>query len=226
MTLSTRQLLFFLLATTALFALVNGLLGLQQYLTGEVNRGILYNLFDLNIEATIPTWFTTIVLFCSSLTLAAVARTKQRERDAFRYYWWALSLIFLYLSVDEAAQIHEHWDDNLEVIDNLPGFFYYGWVVPGMILVGISALVFARFFFHLGRATQTYLLIGAVTYVGGAIGMEMIGGYVLDTQGPGVVTGLIVIAEESLEQVGAILFLVAFLDYFQNLRRVAPPDSG
>lgn len=216
MTLSTRRVLFVLLAITAVFALINGLLGLNQYLTGEADWGLLHNLFDLNLEATIPTWFATVVLFCSSLALAAIARTKWRVRDAFRYYWWALSLIFLYLSVDEAAQIHERWDDNFEVIDNLPGFFFYGWVVPGLILVGLSALVFARFFFHLPRATKTYLVIAAFSYVGGAIGMEMLGGYVLDTRGSGVATGLIVIAEESFEQVGAIVFLVAFLGYLQN----------
>ena len=67
----------------------------------------LVGLFHLNREANIPTLFSTFQLLLASglLSIIAVARKNQGERDYL--YWLGLATGFLFLSIDEGAQIHE-----------------------------------------------------------------------------------------------------------------------
>ena len=56
-------------------------------------------------ESNIPTWFATLTLALTALSLAVAGLAEQRgTRD--RVMWWALSAIFLYLWLDEATDLH------------------------------------------------------------------------------------------------------------------------
>lgn len=214
-TLPLRRSLLTLLAITLAIALINGLFGVDQYVGGSDNTGRLYAFFDLNSESNFPTWFSAALLLGSGLVAAAIAYLKSQLRAPLRWYWWGVSATFFYLSVDEAAQVHENWGDITPTIDNLGGAFYFGWVVPGTALVALFLILFAGFIAQLPRRALVNFTLAGTTYLVGAIGMEMLGAYVLTSRGSGVITGLVVIAEESLEQIGAILFLYALLDYLR-----------
>jgi hypothetical protein len=64
-------------------------------------------LFHLGREASLPSWFSAVLLLTAGVLLAVIAGVKRRQADAFRRYWAALSWIFVYLSADEAAVLHE-----------------------------------------------------------------------------------------------------------------------
>ena len=68
---------------------------------------LLMNSFYTDKEANIPTYFNTIILFIPSIQFAITAAWKFSIKDKFKFQWLGLSLVFLYLSLDEASVLHE-----------------------------------------------------------------------------------------------------------------------
>lgn len=65
----------------------------------------LISLFDLDKEKNIPTFCSTIALvFCSAL-LAIIALARKKIGEGY-FFWLGLSIIFLFISIDEFAAIH------------------------------------------------------------------------------------------------------------------------
>lgn len=91
------------------------LLNLGQLLLGASVEGSaagkalrrLARLLNVSLEYNIPTWYQAIALFLCGLTLAVIAMVKQQEASRWTQYWRVLSLIFFFLSLDEAAELHE-----------------------------------------------------------------------------------------------------------------------
>ena len=70
---------------------------------------------------------------------------------------------------------------------------------------------------HLDHRTRNFFLISAVIFVGGAVGIESIGGYIKDTIGIDNWWYYLEVAfEESSEMAGVITFIYALLDYMQR----------
>lgn len=169
-------------------------------------------LFHLGREANIPAWFSTILLLASAMLLGVIACAKAVQRQPFRHRWLALSLIFIYLSVDEAAMLHEEIGGVLA--DLFPNsIFVHGWFIFGGCLVVLFAAIYWRFFLSLPLATRRLILMAAITFVGGAIGIEVLAlpyenGRVADYG-----FALLVALEEFMEMAGIVLFIYALLDY-------------
>ena len=90
----------------------------------------------------------------------------------------------------------------------------YAWVVPGLVLVGAVFLLYARFLWRLPPRTRWRFLVAGGLYVGGALGMELLGGK-LHTE-LGYNTPWYIAAaqlEEVLEMSGVIVFIDALLSY-------------
>jgi hypothetical protein len=116
-------------------------------------------------DTSIPTWYSSIALLLCSVLLATIAATKKRQGERYATRWGVLSAIFLILSVDEVARIHETVG-NLgsysvaKLVGFSPsGFVYYFWVVPGAVFVLAVLLAYARFLLHLPRRTRLLLLV-------------------------------------------------------------------
>jgi hypothetical protein len=170
--------------------------------------------------------------------LAIIASDERRRGSRWVRHWWALSLIFFYISLDELSSLHEnanHWFA-------LGGILYFGWVIPAGIAVAVVGLSYLRFLAALpARARRGFLVAGAF-YVGGALGVELILAYWTDVVGDkNFGYSLIDLVEESMEMIGASLFLLALLEYLGSpagevrlvlatKRPAAPPaasgDSG
>lgn len=69
----------------------------------------IHDRFDLDTEANIPTWFSTVLLFCVSLTsLAIYIFGRNLEINAScQSFWLGFAAVYCFLSLDEAATIHE-----------------------------------------------------------------------------------------------------------------------
>jgi hypothetical protein len=104
-------------------------------------------LFDLNREGNIPSWYSSITLLLCAFLLANIASLKK----GFPYssHWKALSLIFVYLSVDESAELHEKWNYLMKPFIHSSGVLYAPWVVPGSIFVVIVLISYVKFLSHL-----------------------------------------------------------------------------
>ena len=155
--------------------------------------------------------------FVNGESIAIIAITKHKQGDRYAFQWKCLSLIFLYLSVNEAAGIHELAIDPLRQALNLGGIFYFAWVIPGAILVSIFVLAYLKFLMSLPAKTRNLFIVAGVIYVGGALGIELVGGAYAYAQGiTDLAYSIIVTIEEALEMIGILVFIYALLDYIET----------
>ncbi len=216
--LNPRKIAIFLSIIAVYFA-VQSLIGeylLENVLSRDA-EGFIISLIDLtsvNAEETIPTWYATILLFLTAVLLAFLASVKQRTEASYRWHWLGLAIIFLYLSVDEGAVIHEIFSDPMQEMFNTSGFFAFGWQIVFIPLVIIFVLAYLRFLTHLPPCTRNLFILAGIIYVGGAIVVEGISANQWDVDGGVSFTYLaIATVEEFLEMMGVILFIYALLGY-------------
>src|SRR5690348_9847197 len=64
-------------------------------------------LLSLSYEQNIPTWYTSALLLACSLLLAVISAGARAKNDPFTNHWRGLAVAFLYISLDEVAELHE-----------------------------------------------------------------------------------------------------------------------
>ncbi|MCC2663085.1 MAG: hypothetical protein K0S35_1007 [Geminicoccaceae bacterium] len=210
-----------LLAVVAMLAVASVVLQFLRYEMGILVAGM--RLLDLEREANVPTWVSSLNLAACALLLLFIACAASGRNDHYAAHWTGLCIVFLYLSLDEACRIHESsWRFFQRLLDT-SGALYPAWVIPAMVVVTPFALVYMRFLFSLPNKTRRLFVLAAVLYVGGAVGLEMLGWhyrYPLLLENPDdweasktMTSALIAHAEEVLEMVGVIVFMYALLEY-------------
>lgn len=173
-------------------------------------------LFDLNREGNVPAFYSALILLLCSGLMAVIWIFKRQQKDSFARHWSILAIVLLYLSVDEASEIHELVSLNIKNYMDT-GLLHYPFVVPGAIAVVIFAAVMARFTFNLPQKTRRLFWTAGIVYVGGAIGVETLGGRHHALYGDATLTyGLLVTLEESLEMAGVLVLVFALLAYMRT----------
>ncbi len=206
--------LFRILALAAIVLVVLSLIAialrhsdLHQHWTGFVQ------LFHLDMERNIPTWFESAVLFLDALLLALIARHEIADRSRWRFYWALLAAIFLLLSLDEIAGLHERLITPVREALGAGGPFYFAWIIPVGGAVIVLGFAYLRFLMALPRRSFRLFTLSATLFIGGAVGVEMVGGAYYEAQGHTPIYDLITAAEEILEFAGAITFAHALADH-------------
>jgi len=197
-------------------------------LVGQYSKNILghrqllgfVSLTDVNGEHNIPAWFSSSLLMLSSVLLAAITTIKKKASERYVRHWLGLSVIFVYLSMDEAIGIHEKTIVPLRTELNATGFLYSTWILVGAGFVGIVLLAYLKFILHLPLKTRNLFILAGTIYVGGALGVEAVHGYYLDLYGKDMVYALIATVEELLEMMGVVVFLYALFAYLQQMIEV------
>ena len=208
--MTTRTLRAILLyATGTLFiAHLVGEIGIYLF---DANKNWLHA-FNMDREFNIPTLFSSTMMLACAYTLNEIKKVskKQRSKD-----WGLLSKIFVFLAVDELFQIHE-----IFIIPDLRPYLSPAlgstWVLPYTILVIYVGWRFSKFLRSLQQDTRRKFLQAASVFLAGALGMEMVGSYLVRTGiirlhsiWYGSITGL----EELLELLGLIMFLITLANY-------------
>ncbi|MEG4350955.1 hypothetical protein QUA70_22025 [Microcoleus sp. LAD1_D5] len=187
------------------------------YLPDYPLREYIARVFNVDAERNLPTFYSFLALLFSSLLLGVIAHAKNLDSDRYKNHWKILSFIFLYLSLDEAGQLHEKFINPMRSLLNASGFLYFTWIVPFGFLVAIFLLSYSKFVFHLPVATRKLFVAACALYIGGAIGMEIPGGYLFSTTGMESVPYLIVATiEESLEMLGIVVFIHGLISYIKT----------
>jgi hypothetical protein len=176
--------------------------------------------FNLNDEQNIPTYFSTILLFISGVLLACIAITCKKEENVDILYWKSLSIIFLLLSIDELASIHERVADIMEKFISASGFFYFAWVLPAIIFILLLSFCYIKFFLRLDKRTKVFFLLSGSIFIAGALGLEIYAGYILENISEmDFRCEMIAILEEACEMIGVTIFIYALLDYLHRHRK-------
>lgn len=210
-----------LIAIALLLLLANTGAQLLRFTVGEddlyLRRLIL--LFDFDYEGNIPTYFSVLLLLFVTALLALIAELNRQRMQPHVSKWMTLSAGFLYIAFDEAFQMHEKliWPVQKLIGEEDLGIFYFAWVIPAMFIVAMLGLFFLKFLLNLSNAERNRFLIAAALYVGGAIGIELIGGRHVELYGEeNWRYSLITTVEESLEISGLIFFTWALLKYCEE----------
>ncbi|MEG4058323.1 hypothetical protein QUA57_22865 [Microcoleus sp. Pol7_B2] len=186
------------------------------FLPDYPSRDFLAMAFNVDGEVNVPAIYSSLALLFSSVLLGAIAHVKNLDSDRYKNHWKILSFIFLALSVDELGQLHEHLI-GLRGVLNATGFLYFTWIVPFAVLVAIFLLSYSKFVFHLPVSTKKLFFAACALYIGGAMGMEMPGGYIASTMGQENVAYVIVTTlEEFLEMLGIVVFIHALISYIKT----------
>jgi hypothetical protein len=131
-------------------------------------------LFDLNAELNVPTLFSAGLFVVNALLLWRV--WQQRQARYASPVWLLLTVMFLFLAVDDMAHVHERLTAPMRAWLGTSGPFYYAWVVPCGALTTVLAMAFVPVWRRLPPKARMWLALSAATYVGGSIGWEMVGG--------------------------------------------------
>jgi hypothetical protein len=169
-------------------------------------------LLDLDAEGNLPTLFSGALLAADALLLAACGADARRRGEAAAP-WLFLAAVFMGLALDEWLTFHEFVGRLIRQAGIGSGVFFYAWVIPYGILTLLLGASYARFLARLPGRTGALFLASGLLFVGGSIGMELVGGALQGRFGEASgIYALASLAEESLEMSGAALFAYALLD--------------
>lgn len=196
-----------------------GILCLLTYLIADafgVNtrdlRGIenFLSIFDVRAETSVPTWFSIINLLVSSVLLFCLFVHNKAEGRSNAWYWLCLAVLFLLLSIDESAALHNK-ATHLAWYTGVPheALRSHAWLPFGMAFVAVVAVAFVPFLRSIdGRLAALMVLSGAI-FVSGAIGFELVASWMEYTSAGergSLSRNLMVLIEECLEMYGIALF--------------------
>jgi hypothetical protein len=172
---------------------------------------------NVDSELTVWSWFQSTLLFACAALLAVAAFAAYRMRARYVRHWFVLSLCLLWVSIDEAAAIHELTIGPLHNALDTSGIFYFAWVIPAIPIVLALALFYAKFLGHLEPEVEALFIGAGATYLIGALGGDLVGGHWEAAHGNHNLTYAQV--EENLETAGITLGIFAVLTH---LSRAAP----
>lgn len=173
-------------------------------------------LLSLSYEHNLPTWYAVILhaacawlLVMQGLSVRGGARAVAPARAAGPVPWLVLGGLFAFISMDELIQIHEAASDWFDT----GGVLYFGWIIPAGALVAALGLCYLPFLRALPDRTRRRFIVAGVTFVSGALLIELPLGYWTERAGSdNLVYAGIDWLEETLELVGVTMFLLALLD--------------
>ena len=183
----------------------------------------LSNRLDLDDEISVPTWFSNILMFSVGVS-ALFAAYLHRERVK-RRLWTFIGLLGIILSLDEAASTHEFALQslhNLFYLNSPPEIGRNAWwiIAPFILIVGIIMAWLT--YKHLPRRTFLLFLAGGMTFMVGAVLVDIIAAVVPTSLY--MRQGVLVAIEEGCELLGGTIILYTVVDYIE--RRYHPVLSS
>lgn len=168
---------------------------------------LLRELFDVDEEESVPTWFSASLLLLTAVVLFLTAQLSRQGQDRYAIYWFGLGLGFAFMSADEIAGFHETLNSVTEI----------SWAVPGLIVALLIGVFYLKFLSSLPAPVAVRFMMSGAIFLGGAVGVELatepyLYDDALDTLGYNLWTPV----EEGMEMGGVILFLASLLDYLKS----------
>jgi hypothetical protein len=211
--MNTAKIVTFLSVAAAVFILANIIMLIIYFSIGDPDKFPFIQLIDLDQEANLPTLFSSIILLVSAFLFYLLSKNTVQQRSGDKRYWFGLSLVFLFLSFDESAMIHEDIGDFISQFINASGYLYYPWFVIYSLLIIILGGYYIRFFFEMDRKLFLSFIRAAIIYLSGAIGFDLLGSKEISIHGADTLLYCIYFTiEESLEMFGVIYLIWILLN--------------
>ena len=218
-TISPSTILRSLIAIILLLVITGAAGSYLKHTIGGQQINNVARVFDLDGEANIPSFYSALILLTASLLLIFIAFSNRRVKRDF-LAWLLLGFVFLFLSFDEAAMLHEMLIGSLRRTFHLSGLFYNAWVIPYGLALIAGGILYLPFLLRLPRPILVLFVLSGVIFVTGAVGVEMLEGKFEAVHGAENFTyDLYVALEEGMEMTGIAVFIFALLRYISGTSR-------
>lgn len=183
--------------------LIGGFLIVMYVLSGGLSWDV-FGKFNLDGEANIPSWYSTVLLF--SVSLFSLAIYGLSHAHSHTRFWIYFGGVFCFLSLDEMVGIHEA----LEQTSTVKWVFFYA---PFVAAFFVACVYYLK---KIGQPVlRNWLLGGLVVYSLGGLVCETIS-YVYYPL-PQLLQYLEFVLEEGFEMLGAIMVLTGCLHELDRL---------
>lgn len=186
----------------------------------SIKRALISKL-NLEGEMNLSAWYTQLLHATAAFLLLAIGLSRKKQKGSYRYHWLTLSLIFLYISFDEASSIHEMAvAPTRELLNIDKGPLSLAWFIPAVSLLIITSLFFVRFWLNLPKKTRNLFAISLVIFIGGSVGMEMFSGNYysnINSDLNSLWYTFMFASEECMEILGISIFIYALLNFIATL---------
>lgn len=208
-TMVLRLLLGIIAVLLTLHLISVAILALEGGMSGAAYWAVTY--FGVDSEDSLSTAYSVVMLALVAILCAHLA---VMARGTQRIGWAFLALVFVAMSWDEGATIHERVGYLVEDA-GLSGPFAYGWLVigiPAAVVLGAVAIVLLR---SLPRRVLRRMVFAGAVFVTGAVGVEVFAsslvGAGMEHENPLML--LLTTLEEGLEMLGIALFFATLLSF-------------
>lgn len=196
----------------ALLLLADTGLQLFEHWTGHNDVYGLATRFDLDLEQTIPAFFSACQHLTAAILLYSIGRADSYQAR-LAPYWFGLAAAFLFLAMDEAVGVHELLErPTQELLEWLnvshPPF---AWVITATIGLAVAAPFVLGFLRALDAQTRWRVLVAGAVFLAGAVVVEVPEGYQWASHRDGFVHRALIAIEEGCEMAGMTLFIDALL---------------
>jgi len=204
MKIPIRKIFWSLTLVTAGILALHSFFVLSPHFLKEGFPDFLVQRFHVNYEANLPTWYSTILLFSVSMTsffLYPLNYGLPKQK-----FWLGFGFLYLFLSLDEAAQMHEI----IGVLTNVKWVFIYA---P---IVGLSFLACLYYFIVIRRKDtilRNWIIGGLIVYALGGLVCEWIS-YTFHLRY--ALQQIEFVVEEGLELMGTTMVLTGCLHEFNK----------
>jgi hypothetical protein len=223
--LQAKRAVYWLIAVEFVFALAYIVIHIRL---PELTWGPLRPLFNLDGEKSLPTWFSVVQLFAVGQLLFLAAMNNRQKEHLSNFALIVAGLLFVFLSADEGAQLHE----NLTYVTREVGLSrlsfvgeWGGWIVAYAVLGVLGVALGAKHLNALWRHFRSVAVVGltgAAMYVVGAVGFEIASFPLRNSEGTSTLHLAAVTVEEFLEMTGVSVILYATLMLVNRLSSCAP----
>lgn len=204
---TVRQIVAFQLFAAAILAALSLFAGYLMFVEGRKWAfGFNYQ-FYADFEENLPNWYAANVVLFNALLLAFIAWTRKSIARKEFLHWGGLFLVFVFLSLDEIASIHNKFDNAIKIFLDTRGVFYFAWVIPYGIFSVAMGVLYLNFLRNVPRRTAILMVVSGFLYVAAALGLEMVEGTLESSVGfENMTMAFLVTAEETLELIAMALF--------------------
>ncbi len=186
-----------------------------QYVLGITFKGLVLPL-NVDRDSSLPTWYSSISLLICSFLLLTSSLIARKKKQSYTVHWFILSLLFLYISVDEVATFRESFFVTLRPVIHTDGLFHYRWTLFAIPFVILFLLSYLKFLAHLPKQIRNLFILSGTVFVSGALGMEMLAGLTDSLYGAKNMLYVTVTAiEEFCEMFSVVIFIYALLLHLQ-----------
>lgn len=212
-----------LIAVAFGFALAHLAVQIYHYTHPDMGRiaKTIVRLFNDEEEESLPTYYSTLLPLIASVLAFYISSLRKAAGDLLAGRWMALGAVMLYISVDEASEIHEPAEQVPAMLGiHNPIFSHWTTIfVPFALVVLIMMLPVMR---RLPKQIATGIVVAGVVYVFAAAGLDKIG-----AQFEGATRSMFEMVEELGEQIGLSILIYTLLTYITSLTRPGlPPEMS